>query len=1073
MLNLEANIAKVSNAVNYTQADWANEIKLAQEAHIDAFALNMAYNQGEAPQLKDAFAAASGTGFQLFFSFDYAGNGPWPKEDVVRLLGQYGTHGSHYQYQGRPFVSTFEGPEQAKDWIDIKSRTSCFFVPDWSSLGAKAAMEQADGVADGLFSWAACPWGNRDMDTYVDASYAQYLNGKPYMMPVSPWFYTNLPGFDKNWLWRGDDLWFDRWQEVLYVQPEWVEIVSWNDFGESHHIGPIVNKALGALDRGRAPFDFVSDMPHDAWRKTLPFSIDMYVRNATTITEEGVTFWYRKQPAAACSTGQTSGNTVSQLQLEFSPLEVAQDRVFFTAILASNADVSVSIGGASQAATWSDEPEGGIGLYHGSVPFNGVGEVKITITRNGATVASGAGIAITNQCEAGGLANWNAWVGYAKGPSVSKKPLAMDKRVCVEGNGLGGFSGLCKFSCGLGYCPLGACYCTKMGEQRKYPEQKDVMGYPGPGKDANYAGLCAFACRYGYCPDGACATFQSPLTIPNVSPFSPPACIKGTGPPGYEGLCSYACNFGFCPIGLCTCGEQGALNQPPAIKDNLSGRVNDPKINDFGICKFACSRGYCPEPCVEIKSGGGEDGGELVSIDPKIWKDPNPVASCIPPCVLILPPLTLTKTTTITFPPYTTTLTQSWVKGSSKVTVLVITYPPVTTTRIPVFNVNITASGVNGVDYTITPSLFPTTTTIIGPPPGVTAPSMTLVVTSTPTSSSTWPIISDKDQPTKVRHSSAGPPSPTCTGTGCGEECKAMCNSCGLFGCGGCILGILGCGGCLSPFGCGIDVTGGGCIGPACPATGCVGGGCEPNTECDEPKTVSACTASCSVTLASRGASTFTTDCYTTRCTDSVGCNATPTTTTTRTTSGCPTLGAYVPWWTDVDQDVFGPGDDGWGGYVMSTGTYKDPAKNTKPIDWDDDGGSSTPTEVPKSLPPRSGGLDAVFMVVYWEEGGKGQYRGYELHSKDLQIDMDVCDWEKSGASWTGYPGDPIVPQGTIKDIPVFGDTCTYSPKHLTCGKWKDASCQVLTGGFGSPMWTGKCGKSSWGSIMACHWFMA
>lgn len=23
------------------------------------------------------------------------------------------------------------------------------------------------------------------------------------MMPVSPWFYTNMPGFDKNWLWRG------------------------------------------------------------------------------------------------------------------------------------------------------------------------------------------------------------------------------------------------------------------------------------------------------------------------------------------------------------------------------------------------------------------------------------------------------------------------------------------------------------------------------------------------------------------------------------------------------------------------------------------------------------------------------------------------------------------------------------------------------------------------------------------------------------------------------------------------------------------------------------------------------
>lgn len=89
-------------------------------------------------------------------------------------------------------------------------------------------------------------------------------------------FYTNLPGYDKNWLWRGDDLWNDRWEQVLYLQPEWVEIISWNDYGESHYIGPIVDKALGALEVGEAPYDYVSDFPHDGWRQLLPFYIDMY-----------------------------------------------------------------------------------------------------------------------------------------------------------------------------------------------------------------------------------------------------------------------------------------------------------------------------------------------------------------------------------------------------------------------------------------------------------------------------------------------------------------------------------------------------------------------------------------------------------------------------------------------------------------------------------------------------------------------------------------------------------------------------------------------------------------------------
>ncbi len=51
-------------------------------------------------------------------------------------------------------------------------------------------------------------------------------------MPVSPWFYTNMPGYNKDWMWSGNDLWHDRWLQVLYLQPEFVQIISWNDFGE-------------------------------------------------------------------------------------------------------------------------------------------------------------------------------------------------------------------------------------------------------------------------------------------------------------------------------------------------------------------------------------------------------------------------------------------------------------------------------------------------------------------------------------------------------------------------------------------------------------------------------------------------------------------------------------------------------------------------------------------------------------------------------------------------------------------------------------------------------------------------
>lgn len=162
-------------------------------------------------------------------------------------------------------------------------------MPSWSSLGAKKAVNASSGVADGLFSWAAWPQGANDMFTTVDQSYFAFLGGKSYMMPISPWFYTNMPGFRKNWMWRGDDLWFDRWQQVLSIdpQPEYLEIITWNDWGESHYIGPLRPLEFHAFNRtnGKSPFNYVEDMPHDGWREFLPYTIDMYKFGSATISK--------------------------------------------------------------------------------------------------------------------------------------------------------------------------------------------------------------------------------------------------------------------------------------------------------------------------------------------------------------------------------------------------------------------------------------------------------------------------------------------------------------------------------------------------------------------------------------------------------------------------------------------------------------------------------------------------------------------------------------------------------------------------------------------------------------------
>lgn len=168
---------QVENAATWTVDQWKTDMALAQDAHIDAFALNIVTTDLDLDStLSRAFQAAGDLGFHLFFSFDYAGGGGWASAIVINKINKYAADASYYLDGSKPLVSTFEGPAYASDWPEIKAKTDCVILPDWSSLGAKAALETGGCTLDGLFNWDPWPWGNTDMNTYVDASYSQYLN---------------------------------------------------------------------------------------------------------------------------------------------------------------------------------------------------------------------------------------------------------------------------------------------------------------------------------------------------------------------------------------------------------------------------------------------------------------------------------------------------------------------------------------------------------------------------------------------------------------------------------------------------------------------------------------------------------------------------------------------------------------------------------------------------------------------------------------------------------------------------------------------------------------------------------
>lgn len=502
----------------------------------------MAYGvESNERSVTNAFEAAESLEFQLFFSFDYAGNGSWPQSQVISLLQKFSSKPAYYHYNEKPFVSTFEGSENANDWAEIKSQTHCFFVPDWSSVGAKSALELADGVADGLFSWEAWPADGR-MDTYADASYLDGLKKaeKPYMMPASPWFYTNMPHYDKNWAFHGDDLWYDRWMEVTFIQPEWVEIISWNDYGESHYIGPLNEKGYGVFTAGKAPYNYARNMPHDGWRLQLPFVIDLYKSGTASITEESLVVWYRVQPRDACSGGNTTGTAIKERAPDETDTDTwLQDKIFFSALLSANASVKISMGNSKTNAVWDNEPDDGVGIYHGSFAYDPdhLGEPTITISRDKQEVVHVKGRALTTSCTSG-FANYNAWVGSETSgktiPAVLPE-LPLSKQVCIEGSGSSNFTELCQFTCKYGYCPIDTCYCTAMGSARDKPKATKDKGSPRNGDDS-YDGLCSFGCYYGFCPKESCN-----FTSTEHEPASPTTTCKagGNGAPPRSSGCAH------------------------------------------------------------------------------------------------------------------------------------------------------------------------------------------------------------------------------------------------------------------------------------------------------------------------------------------------------------------------------------------------------------------------------------------------------------------------------------------------------------------------------------------------------
>lgn len=386
-------------------ADYDDDMKKAKAAGIDAFALNIAKDTYTDAQLGYAYESAANNDMKVFISFDYNYFTTSESDLVGAKLAEYCAKPGQLQVEGKCFASTFNGDTDASKLFNAKAiraaaGTELYLVPNLSPTGIRDASTVDD--IDGSFNWIGwdsnganrAPTAESNVSTSdFDSKYTEWLGGKTYMAPVSPWFFTNFPS--KAWNFPGDLLWFRRWNEILALAPKMIEIITWNDYGESHYIGSDAETSKHTDDGSSA---WANGMPHDGWLEMAEPYIAAYKAGAkeVTVSQDKLVYWYRPSPKAAC--GAWDG------------IDTLQDAVFVVALLQTAGTVTVTSGGNTK----SFDAPAGASAYQVDMA---TGKQTFTLARDGGDVFSSTGsLEISDNCSP---VNLNAFVGVAKGDGSS------------------------------------------------------------------------------------------------------------------------------------------------------------------------------------------------------------------------------------------------------------------------------------------------------------------------------------------------------------------------------------------------------------------------------------------------------------------------------------------------------------------------------------------------------------------------------------------------------------------------------------------------------------------------------
>ena len=178
-----------------------------------------------------------------------------------------------------------------------------YFVPDFDSVpdyydDPSSFFAQYSNVVDGVFNWETAWPGsglfshqNVSTDSDLPVQQAASAAGKSFMIGLSSLQFKDIDGL--GFYFRiGDINLPQRMEEILAMSPspDYVEIITWNDAGESHYVGNIWDES------GLQPYSTGDEWSHAGWQPLLSSFITAWKGDGTMTPSNGNAqgaMWYR------------------------------------------------------------------------------------------------------------------------------------------------------------------------------------------------------------------------------------------------------------------------------------------------------------------------------------------------------------------------------------------------------------------------------------------------------------------------------------------------------------------------------------------------------------------------------------------------------------------------------------------------------------------------------------------------------------------------------------------------------------------------------------------------------------